>query len=225
MKKFMFLGLVLVLLAFAAIPVFAASSNGHGNGGNTSQNGSGNGNQNRGQGVGHDKNQSNKPNGQGNHGQGNRMRTPFYLQGEIKSITGMTVTVTVTHANAQAKQFIGTDITITVTDTTKIFKINQTAEEGEGTTTAAPAMSSTDDETPGNRVPITFADLKAGDIVAIHGNVVGGVYQATLITVYVRAPESGETTMGAGPFGLGAGKFGQKHGFSFKIGNVDVDLP
>lgn len=234
MKKFTFLGLVLVLLAFTAIPVFAGSPNGHGNGGNAGQSsGNGNQDQNKGQGVGHgQKNKNNTFGEQGNGNQGKRMRTPFYLQGTIASISGAeamttTLTISVTHGNAQVKQFIGSDITITVT-TADIFEINQVGEP-EGTTTESPTTNSTDDETPGNRVPITKLDLKVGDIVAIHGNVVGDVFQATLITVYIRTPETGETISGTmmttGQFGLSGAKFGMKRGLVFKLSTGGFESP
>lgn len=225
MKKITFLGLVLVLIAFTVIPVFAAG-NGHGNGGNAGQN-SGTGNQNKGSGIGRGRS-GNQTSGQGVNGnQGNRMRTPFYLQGTIvaSDTVTMTLSVSVIHGNAPVKGFIGKEIPIKASNSTMIFRITQGGEDESQGTSNAPATSVTDDETPGNRVPITFGELRKGDIVAIHGNVVGGVFQATLITVYVRAPEAGETGAHLGPFGLNAGKFGLKHGLSLKIEPVDSNQP
>ncbi len=202
MKKFTMIGLVIVLLAFSAIPVLAAGPNhGHGNGASSSQNSNGGErNQNRGQAQ-----KQNHANGLGmtgarekNNVNGMRMRTPFYLQGTIKTIitSPMTITVDVVHGNAQVKQFVGAadmPITIVFSGNTKIFRITQMGDEDE-TAAPAPSTSSTDDDTPGNRVAITFADLKVGDFVAIHGNVVSTttnnvttrVFDATLVTVYVR---------------------------------------
>ncbi len=201
MKKFTMIGLVIILLAFSAIPVLAAGPNhGHGNGVSAGQSSNGgNRNQNRNQGSNNDRDNrvsvtaERGKNGQNSH----RMRTPFYLQGMITKIdtATMTVTVQVVHGNAQVKQFIGVDLPIKFSATTMIFKITQ-GDETEGTASSAPSTSPTDDETPPNRVAIPFTDLKVGDVVAIHGNVVGGVYDATLATVYVKVatgqPEVGE---------------------------------
>ncbi len=202
MKKFTMIGLVIVLLAFSAVPVLAAGPNhGHGNGANSSQNSNG-GEQNQNKGQAKKLSRGNGVSVTGARGKNNvnsmRMRTPFYLQGTIDTIdtTAMTVTVTVSHGNAQVKQFVGAvdmPITIVFTDTTKIYKITQTGDETE-TVAPAPSTSSTDDDTPANRVAITFADLKVGDLVAIHGNVVATTvnnvttraFDATLVTVYVR---------------------------------------
>ncbi len=206
MKKFTMIGLVIVLLAFSAIPVLAAGPNhGRGNGANSGQSSNGGErNQNRGQANNHGRgNQVNAPGTRGrNNADSKRMRTPFYLQGTIESIktTAMTITVQVVHGNAQVKQFVGAGnmpITIVLTGTTKVFKITQAGDEDETETAApAPSTSSSDDETPASRVAITtgIAGLNVGDIVAIHGNVVQttannvvtNVYNATLVTVYVR---------------------------------------
>jgi hypothetical protein len=204
MKKVTILGVVLILLAVSVFPVMAATNqsnghgngqgNGHGNGVNTGQSNAGeNGDQTRerdqvrtnntGRGAIH-----------GSHGTQNsmRMRTPFYLQGTItaKSTSGMTETLTIslTHGNAQVKEFFGTGITVTATGAA-IFKIDQSnGDENEGAT-----ASTNDEGTTGDRQPITFGDLQVGQYVAIHGNLVNGVYQARLITVYIRTP-LGETT-------------------------------
>jgi RecJ-like exonuclease len=195
MKKFATIGLVVILLAFSAFPVLAAGPNhGHGNGVSAGQSSNG-GDRNQ------NKNQDNTVSVPGVRGKSShtsmRMRTPFYLQGIINHINTetMTVTVQVVHGNAQVKGFIGPDMPINIqfTGSTRIFKITQ------GTQTMGSAASA-----PANRVPINFTDLKAGDVVAIHGNVsatthnniVTHTYNATLVTVYVKTvtgqPEAGE---------------------------------
>jgi hypothetical protein len=199
MKKLSVFGLVLVLLVFSAIPVLAAkpNNNGVGNGANNGQ-GSSVSQQARAnaQARQQDKLQSrdrlNNPGVGVNMNQaGSRMRTPFYLQGTISSIDTITptLTISVTHGNAQVKSFLGGSLLVNITDTTQFYKINQLQDPGE-TASAAPAANSTDDVTSGNRQVITFDQLAANDIVAIHGNVVGGVFNATVVTVYVRMPAS-----------------------------------
>lgn len=201
MKKVTLIGLVVILLAFSVAPVMAAGpNNGHGNSGHTGQGkGGGNRDQTRQQETeqirihGRGRFSNSGITGKGNQ-HSNRMRTPFYLQGVIQSkgtVSGTitdTLTISVTHGNAQVKQFIGSVLTLTVDDTAKIFKITQ-SDEPEGTESVAPTTSSTDEETPPNRVPIDFGQLAKGDRVAIHGNVVDGVFHATLITVYVKIGE------------------------------------
>jgi hypothetical protein len=205
MKKLALVGLVVVLLAVAVVPVLAAGgNNGHGNGQGRS---------------GGDQNQTSqqdqtqfKNNGRAKSGNmganrnqaGLHMRNPFYVQGTIKSIdTGNnTLTVTVFHANAKAKQVIGKDLVVTVLNPDAIFKVNQ-GEDTEGAPSTSPSASSTDDGSSA-RQTISLAELKANDIVAIHGNVVSAptvagtdantagntttvatvVYNATMITVY-----------------------------------------
>ena len=198
MKKITLLGIVFILLAFSAVPVLAAGSNhGQGKGVKSGQtNTVGDQNQVRQQ----DKVQSGnnghgRKNAPGLVGRGNltskRMQTPFYLQGTISAIDTIsdTLTISVTQGNAQVKSYIGLDLTLSASQSTDIFKITQGDEITE-TESAATSASSTNDETSGNRVAITFGDLAVGDSVAIHGRVVGGVYQATLITVYVNTPTS-----------------------------------
>lgn len=234
MKKLGYLGLVMVLLAFSVVPVFAASPNGHGNGVSTGQGNSNqdqNGQQNRGLGIGRGHSKINTSEKGKNENPGNRMRTPFYLQGTIISTDTMTMTLTisVTHGNAQVKQFIGNDLTVKASNTTKIFKLTQgeeTETETDITASEASSTSSTDDETPGNKVAITFGQLAAGDKVAVHGNVVGGVYEATSITVYVNSAQTGIAQ--AHPSGLAQilpNTLGFLHGLSLKIGKLVINLP
>ena len=193
MKKFAFLGIVLVLLAATAVPVLAKSpNNGKGNtpnGGNVTvpvvssaeqeqeQQQVQDHNQQHGMQMSqiHNQNQFKEENqnaiGMGNQGQSSRMRTPFYLQGTITAADPglQTITVSVYHANAQLKASIGMDLTLQASDTTLIYKIMQ-ANNAESDA--------------GSRVAIPFDQLAVNDIVAVHGNLVDGVYQCMMVTVY-----------------------------------------
>ncbi len=210
MKKIAFLGVILVLLAASVVPVLAkGGNNGQGNGSSAGQTNSGvstgaatgvsNGDKDQEKQQDRDKDQDhngNANNGNGNHG-GNRMKTPFYLQGTITAFDAgaKTVTITLTHGNAQVKAFIGTTLTITVNEATQYFKITQGDEdEGGGEIHEGASSSATnDDENPGNREPITLAELVVGQKVAVHGIVVDNVYTATLVTMYIMEP-AGRTT-------------------------------
>ena len=203
MKKVFLVGLVIVLLSFAVVPVMAAGPhNGHGNG-NKSGQGNNAANQTKDTTLvrGHSHNKGNTLNGKNNTQTGNRQKTPFYLQGTITVInpTAKTLTVSVFHGNARVKLYIGTDLAINATATARVFKITQVIEEADSPypapstgvppiTSIAPSTNSNNEETPGERVAITFEQLAVGDKVAIHGNLVGSVYTATLITVYVQTP-------------------------------------
>lgn len=197
MKKITLLGLVLVLLAFSVAPVMAAGpNNGHGKGNSAGQsNRGGDQNQTRQQ----DKAQT-RINNQSKHsnqgvGKSNQLSKgmPFYLQGTITGVFSDTITIDVNHGNATVKKFFNSAVisstftdtmtntlTVKLSGTTKIFKITQ-GDDIEGTESTAPSTNSTDADSPGNRVPTTLA---VNDIVAIHGKFVGGVFTATLITVY-----------------------------------------
>lgn len=175
MKKVTLLSLVLILLAVSVVPVMAAGgpNNGHGNGANSGQGNNG-GNQDRTR----DRDRTTTPSSSGNQSH-TRMRTPFYLQGTTfafsSTATEKTITVTLTHGNAQVKQYIGTNLTIKVPEGTPIYQITQMEDE---------------DTTP-NRILITFEqliELGVGKKVAIHGNVVDGVFTARVITVYIKTP-------------------------------------
>lgn len=194
MKKVTLLSLVLILLAVSVVPVMAAgSNNGHGNGNGTGQgNSAGDQDQTKQQEKDQEKvREQVKINYPGLGGNGNqehmRMRTPFYLQGTITAIDTAvkTLTVNLIHGNAQVKQYLGTDLTLQASETTMIFKITR-GDESEGTADQAPTTGTNDDETPSNRVPITFDQLVIGQKVAIHGNLVEGVYTARLVTVYIQ---------------------------------------
>ncbi|PWB51465.1 MAG: hypothetical protein C3F13_13565 [Anaerolineales bacterium] len=123
------------------------------------------------------------------------MRSPFYLQGEISAIdpATQTITVTLTHGNAQVKQYIGETLALQFTDTTQIYKITQGNDEGSEMGEPG-ALNMGNPETEGsaedgsNRVAIPFEQLAVGDRVAIHGNLLDGVFTATLVTVYVGMP-------------------------------------
>jgi hypothetical protein len=204
MKKVAFLGVVLILLAALAVPAMAKSPNhGNGNGGkggqpsstevsSADQNEGTQTNQHNDHGQGNQGNHGAKGNGNQGHSHPN---TPFYLQGTIKTVDvgSKTIIVTLIHGNAMVKQFIGKDLTIKTTDATQIFKITQGIddESGEGES-VTPALSSSEsaasEEGDSNRVAIPFDKLAVGQRVAIHGNLVEGVYTARLITMYIQIP-------------------------------------
>jgi hypothetical protein len=204
MKKVAFLGVVLILLAALAVPAMAKSPN-HGNG-----NGGKGGQPSSTEASSADQNQGIQVNQHNDHGQGNQgnhgakgngnqghthPNTPFYLQGTIKTVDvgNKTIIVTLTHGNAMVKQFIEKDLPIKATDATQIFKITQGIddESGEGES-VTPALSSSEsaasEEGDPNRVAIPFDKLVVGQRVAIHGNLVEGVYTAILITMYIQMP-------------------------------------
>jgi len=192
MKRIAFFGAILVLLATSAVPVLAKTPGN--NNGNAANGGSAitqnlpeelqqqaehqvqDHNQSQGaqhsQNANHNQFRETNEVRNGSQGQSSRMRTPFYLQGSITAIDTVTqtLTVSITHGNAQVKASIGMTLTLQANDSTQIYKIIQ-GNDGEMET--------------GNRLPITFDQLAVNDIVAIHGNLVDGVYQVTLITVYV----------------------------------------
>ena len=205
MKKVAYLSIVLIMLAVLVVPVMAKTPpHGNGNGNNKTPESSTGVNPSD-QGQGNQSDHNNKQN-QGNHGRGNgsamtvRSRTPFYLQGTIKSIDTGTkiVVVTLFHGNAQVKQYLYGDLSIQTTDATLIFRLTQ-GDEGEtgGGESATPVLSSaestTSDEGDSNRVAIPFDQLEVGKKVAIHGNLVEGVFTARLITEYIQTPV-GEST-------------------------------
>jgi hypothetical protein len=221
MKKITILGTILILLAFLVVPAMAkspANNNGNGNSekGNTpaasavvDTPGNGHAHQNQekeqnqhAQANQHSQNNQEQEKNQERNTNGNqgssRMRTPFYLQGTITAIdtTAMTMTVSLTHGNAQVKNYIGGELGLQVSETTQIFKINQMNEDGSGSGESSGSATADGEDGP-NRVPITFDQLAVGDIVAIHGNLQDGVFNATLVTVYVRSPE-GEPVGGEG---------------------------
>jgi len=190
MKKLTLLGVVMLLLAVSVVPVMASNggSNGHGNG---QGNGIGTGQDNpvRLQDQTRDQDQTREMDqvrqhtssglvNRGAHGNtlSLRMRTPFYLQGTITAIGTNSLTVDVIHANAKAKQYIGSSLTVETTTTTLIYKLTQ----GDGS-----ANSATNNEGAGNKVIIPLNQLEVGKKVAIHGNLVDGVYTARLITEYI----------------------------------------
>jgi hypothetical protein len=213
MKKVAYLSIVLIMLAVITVPVMAKTpphGNGNGNssgkdtstGVNPSDQGQGNHSDHQNQGN-HNNNGNNGGNGNGS-ASSTRNRTPFYLQGTIKSIDPGTkiITVTLFHGNAQVKNFMYTDLAIQATDATLIFKLTQgdagetTGGEAVGGESATPVMSSSEatssgenDSNDSNKVAIPFDQLEVGKVVAIHGNLVDGVYTARLITEYVRSTD------------------------------------
>ncbi len=91
-------------------------------------------------------------------------RMPFHLEGRITAvdISAATVTVEVMHGNRVVKPFIGQTVTVQVTSSTRLLR------------RAEPRA-----------VPITLADLKAGDAVSVQGALAGDVWTASRITVGV----------------------------------------
>jgi hypothetical protein len=200
MKKVTILSVVLILLAVSVVPVMADRGNPNGNGnGNSTGQGNGGGNQghqnqqDRDQNRTQDKDKSSNPGSGGNGNQGHtRVRAPFYLQGTIFAVdTGAgTVTVTLTHGNAKVKDYIGSELTLLTNESTDLFQITQGDEISGSIGTDESAESDTnDDGTPSNRVPISIDELEVGQKVAIHGNLVDGVFTARLITVYIQMVE------------------------------------
>jgi hypothetical protein len=204
MKKVALLSLVLILMAVSVAPAMAGDgqNNGQGNPVNAGHgNNGGKGDQekqkdqdktqdrdrDRDQDQPHDMSRSSSHNGHQEH---TRMRTPFYLQGTISALGDGTITVTLTHGNAQVKESIGKDLEIQTNESTQIFQITQGGEISGTVGSDTSAVSDvSNDGTPANRVPIPFGDLKVGQRVAIHGNLVDSILTARLITVYVRAPD------------------------------------
>ncbi len=95
---------------------------------------------------------------------GNRppKRMPFNLVGLVSAVdtTAATVTVEVVRGNRVVKPFIGKTVTVQVTAATRLLR------------RAEPQA-----------VPITLADLKAGDAVSVHGVLSNDVWTARRITV------------------------------------------
>ena len=195
MKKVALLSLVLLLLAVSVVPVMAAGGhpNNQGNGNGAGQgNGGGNQDHQRQQTRDQDQNRvrdrSSNPGSGGNGNQGHgQVRGPFYLQGTISGIAGETLTVTLTHGNAKVKEYIGSDLTLQTNESTQIFQITQGDEiSGTVVTDVSTGSETNDEDTPSNRIPITFDQLVVGQKVAIHGNLADSVFTARLITVYIR---------------------------------------
>jgi hypothetical protein len=221
MKRFAYFGVILLLLAAVAVPALAKTpGNNPGNSGNpgsaftqdTPQ-----GTQQQEQNQVQDQNRSQRSEhaqnnnhnqikesnvvGNGNQGQSSRMRTPFYLQGTITAIDPptQTITVSLTHGNAPVKASIGMTMTLQATGSTQFYKIVQGNDAGEtpGSGIAPAASADNEEQETGNRGSIMFDQLAVNDIVAIHGNLVDGIYQMTLLTVYV--PMSMGNPMGIEP--------------------------
>ena len=91
---------------------------------------------------------------------GNGSRSNFTLVGRITAIGDGTVTVQVLAGNKLAQPKIDQALAVAVTDSTR-FLLN------DGTVVT----------------PITFADLKVGDAVSVHGTLANDVWTASRITV------------------------------------------
>ena len=136
MKKILTITLVLVLLAVTVVPALAAGGPPAG----------------KGPGAG--------------KSAGRIGVSTFALAGTIASIdpTAHTVTVAVVSGNKQAKQYIGQNLTLLTTVSTRFLLRN-------------PDSVAT---------PITFADLSVGQKVSVNGQLTDNVWVATRITVGAR---------------------------------------
>lgn len=161
MKKLAVLTLVVVMLSVAVVPAFAAgglpANRGTGTGVCTGdQIGLGTGYQ-HGLGVGNQV-------GDGSGSQyGYGIRTPYALSGTITSLdpVAMTVSVSVACGNRLVNAYIGTDVTLQTSDTTRFLLRN-------------------DD---GSATPITFADLVVGENISSHGTLVDETFSAVRVTM------------------------------------------
>ena len=91
---------------------------------------------------------------------GSGTRGTFTLAGKITAIGDGTVTVQVLTGNKLVNSYLGKELTVTVTDSTRFL-----LKDGTVVT------------------PITFADLKVGDAVSVNGTVANQVWTAKRITV------------------------------------------
>ncbi len=91
----------------------------------------------------------------------------FTLVGKITALdaTAQTVTVEIRNGNRAAKAYVGQAVVLTTTASTRFLS-------SDGTTTTV----------------ITFADLKIGDQISAQGAISGTVWQASRITVDLKAP-------------------------------------
>jgi hypothetical protein len=153
MKKFAVLTLVVVMLTLSVVPALAAGgppvNRGTGSGvctgdqvglGTSSQAGLGNINQ--------------KSFG---------VRTPYAVSGTIIALypAAKTVIVNVTCGNRLVQPYIGTDVTLQTTESTRFLLRNS----------------------DGSVTPITFAELEVGENVSSHGILADGVFTATRVTM------------------------------------------
>lgn len=158
MKKVAVLGIILVLLAVSVVPVMAG--NGHGNG-----NGNGQGN-NSGNGVQTNQGKHGNIGIRGNGKQGKQKRAPFYLQGYITAVGSGTITVKLTHGNAQVKQYIGADLTIAITGTVQIYTLSQ----GEGSEGESEGMLAPSTTTGSGSASSSSATIGAGTVTSGENN-------------------------------------------------------
>ncbi len=87
-------------------------------------------------------------------------RGTFALAGKIAAIGDGSVTIQVLAGNKIVKPYVGQELTVAVTDSTRFLLKN-----GAVTT------------------PIAFADLKVGDAVSVNGRLADNVWTASRITV------------------------------------------
>ncbi|MEJ5311218.1 MAG: DUF5666 domain-containing protein [Anaerolineae bacterium] len=85
--------------------------------------------------------------------------TLFNLSGEITAIDDASVTVKVLTGSAVVRPYLGQELVIQVTDSTRFLR-----------------------KVPNSTVKITFADLVVGDKVSVQGSVKNDVWTATRIT-------------------------------------------
>jgi hypothetical protein len=136
MKKFSVIALVVVMLALSAVPAFAK-------GGPPANAGTGTGSCVGGQiGIG--------------------VRTPYALSGTISAldVNARTVTITLVCGNRLVQPFIGLDVNVQTTDSTRFLLRN-----ADGTVT-----------------PITFEQLSIGQNVSSHGSLVNNTWNAVRVT-------------------------------------------
>ena len=145
MKKILVITLVVIMLSLSVVPAFAA-------GGQPTNRGSAGGSAaNSGSYLGYCNN------AQMSYG----VNTPYALSGTIAEISDGSITVTVACGNTLVKSYVGKNVTLMTTETTRFLLRNEN----------------------GYATQISFADLKIGDEVSSHGVLVDGVWTATRITV------------------------------------------
>ena len=134
MKKFI-VTLLVVVLALAMVAPVAAAGNGPGNGGG---------------------------NGSGNGGGQQGGRGTFAMTGTITAIGTNSVTIQVNRGNTLVQPYIGTQLTVTTTASTRyLYKSSSTA----------------------TATTIAFANLQVGNPVSVNGTLANNVWTATRITV------------------------------------------
>lgn len=174
MKKFAVISLVVIMLALSVGPAFAkgpAQNSGSGTGTCTgTQSGTGTGAQ-YGAGSGSQVGLGSANLGLGSANQygyvsgmhnGFGIANPYEFSGTITAVDDVNyaITVNVVCSNSLANPYIGQEVTVQTTSTTRFLLQN-----ADGTVT-----------------PITFDDLEAGQNVSSHASLVDGIFMATRIT-------------------------------------------